>query len=96
MEAESEEEAVARPLSPHLSLYHCQNRPYRPNVLSRPRPHAPRPPGSLTENDKRPAREGVRLVGGRLPQGHMFRARARDLGRGFDPSTAVLPGLHLS
>jgi hypothetical protein len=49
--------------SPHLSLYHCRKRPSRPNVLSRPRPHAP-PPGSLTENGKRPARKGVRLVGG--------------------------------
>jgi hypothetical protein len=36
---------------------------------------------SLTKNDKRPAREGVRLVGGRLPQGHMFRARARGRAR---------------
>ena len=45
------------------------------HLVQRPRPHAP-PPGSLTESDGRPARERVRLVGGRLPQGHVPRAGA--------------------
>jgi hypothetical protein len=45
---------------------------------------------SLTENDKRPAREGVRL--GRLPQGHKFRARARGRSRKRSLKAAVPVG----
>jgi hypothetical protein len=45
---------------------------------------------SLTENDKRPVREGVRL--GRLPQGHKFRARARGRSRKRSLKAAVPVG----
>jgi hypothetical protein len=98
MAAQSDGEAVARPLFPHLSLYHRRKRPYHPDVPSRSRPRAP-PPGSLTENDGRPARERVRLVGGRLPQGHVPRACGRTLGKALLKGAVVVrvaPRIHPS
>jgi len=98
MEAESWTRGYRSSSFLHLFLYHCQKRPYRPNVLSRPRPLASRPPGRRPRTISDPP-ERVFGWSGRLPQGQVPRACAWTFGKALLKGAVVVrvaPRIHPS